>query len=306
LGAELVATDATQPYRDAERRAAFTLVELLVVISIIALLLSLLTPTLARVKAMGRRTQCQANLRQIHTAATSYQAMYRGALVSVHPPVKMPEDGGDEAWVEPPPGWQQRHPQWPNNDKFCVNDMLRQFVGGGTLEMAGTSKRGNEALWYCPSAFETNNSAWNHRRLDYGLNHYGRGTGETGKYWDSMSGKIEGRSNEGNFPRHASNIGRTTVIWFADAENDTSPEDIGGVSRGKLAAEGGDHWPLQVSFNLYAYIRHLMGYNAVQFDGTAVWYDGERIDPDKPESERAEEARLRVEKWFIYKPRVQG
>lgn len=287
-------------------RPAFTLVELLVVMAILSLLLSLLMPALTRTKAMARRTQCQANLRQIHAAATSYHSANNGALVAIHPPVKMPENGGDEAWVEPPPGWMQRHPQWPNTDKFCYNDMLRQYVGGGVeTKLTSGGVRGDEPLWQCPSAFETRNNAWNHRQLDYGINHYGRGTGETGKYWDSMSGRVEGRS-EGNHPRVVSNIGRTTGIWFSDAENDVSPEDIGGISRGKLAAEGGDHWPITVSFDVYAYIRHMMGYNAVQLDGTVVWYDGERIDPDLPAADRAELARRKAEKWFIYKPGSQG
>ena len=44
---------------------AFTLVELLVLVTIIGVLLALLLPGLARSKAKARQTQCIANLRQL-------------------------------------------------------------------------------------------------------------------------------------------------------------------------------------------------------------------------------------------------
>jgi len=55
-----------------KRRTAFTLVEILVVISIIALLLSILLPVFVQVKVVANRTKCMANLKQVTTAITTY------------------------------------------------------------------------------------------------------------------------------------------------------------------------------------------------------------------------------------------
>jgi len=54
------------------RRGAFTLVELLVVIGIIAILLAILLPTIARAEESSRRVNCLSNLRQVYTTFVLY------------------------------------------------------------------------------------------------------------------------------------------------------------------------------------------------------------------------------------------
>ncbi len=56
-----------------KRTKGFTLVELLVVVAIIALLVSILLPTLGRAKELARRAICGSNLRNIGTGIKMYQ-----------------------------------------------------------------------------------------------------------------------------------------------------------------------------------------------------------------------------------------
>jgi len=69
--------------RTKKSSAGFTLVELLVVIGIIALLVGLLLPSLARARAYANTVKCQSNLRQIGIELLNYSNNNRGWLFPV-------------------------------------------------------------------------------------------------------------------------------------------------------------------------------------------------------------------------------
>ncbi|MBN1513479.1 MAG: prepilin-type N-terminal cleavage/methylation domain-containing protein [Phycisphaerae bacterium] len=66
-----------------DRAAAFTLIELLVVVSIIALLISILLPSLKKARDQAKDTACKANLRSMGQAFMMYAERYN----NVWPPV---------------------------------------------------------------------------------------------------------------------------------------------------------------------------------------------------------------------------
>src|ERR1041385_6092589 len=65
------------PWQHRHRNSGFTLIELLVVIAIIAILASLLLPTLARARDKGKTARCTSNLRQLGMAAMLYDEDYK-------------------------------------------------------------------------------------------------------------------------------------------------------------------------------------------------------------------------------------
>ncbi len=113
-------------------RLAFTLVELLVVIGIIALLISILLPALNKARESARSAACLAQLRQIGHASALYASDHGGYLVP--------------SYV---------HPATPEGDR------IHQFLSRYLPNTAGRT------VWTCPSALPGVNEEF---PMTYGAN----------------------------------------------------------------------------------------------------------------------------------------
>ena len=71
------ASKGTVKAMNAKERRCFTIIELLVVISIIAILASLLLPALSSVREKGKAIACQSNMKQLAYAWSFYTSDYQ-------------------------------------------------------------------------------------------------------------------------------------------------------------------------------------------------------------------------------------
>jgi prepilin-type N-terminal cleavage/methylation domain-containing protein/prepilin-type processing-associated H-X9-DG protein len=84
-----------QPSEYSPRRA-FTLIELLIVIAIIALLAAILFPVFARARENARRSSCQSNLKQLGLTMTMYSQDYDERMM----PIEAPDSGTSARWPQ--------------------------------------------------------------------------------------------------------------------------------------------------------------------------------------------------------------
>lgn len=104
------------------RRRAFTLVELLVVIGIIAILIALLLPALSRARSLAQRTACLSAMRQLGAMTQ----MYLNENKDWHMPVKWGWSPPGAGWPPtPPPPLPPTMPAKP----WFVNETVPRLLG---------------------------------------------------------------------------------------------------------------------------------------------------------------------------------
>jgi prepilin-type N-terminal cleavage/methylation domain-containing protein/prepilin-type processing-associated H-X9-DG protein len=128
------------PMRKLFKRRGFTLIELLVVIAIIAILASMLLPSLSRAREVAKSSSCAGNLKQISSATFMYLNDYNSIF---------PWQYDGEYW-------------WFENIDGTPHLYLSHETSSGYIN--------NPQIWVCPSD-DKKWTAYHCNALSYGINY---------------------------------------------------------------------------------------------------------------------------------------
>src|SRR5256714_14643118 len=150
--------------RPAESRRAFTLVELLVVIGIIAVLISILLPVLNKVKEQANATKCAASLRELSKMWYQYASENKGLSA----PGRLPKFDGFNSpyWIG---NGMQYRPHWYE----LFGAAMKNYASRSPQPTEDDSWKVDSDLYTCPSVDWRNsrNFVWGYNYQFLGNTH---------------------------------------------------------------------------------------------------------------------------------------
>ncbi len=140
------------------KRRAFTLVEILTVVTILVVLIAILVPVLGRARDLAKTTSCLANIRTVGQAAVQFSADHMSFLQPV----------SNDPWVQAVDPSHRRYAYWPNGTTKDWISAIIPYMGGSSsdsindmqslLTYTGTTNNGQGLpLWVralrCPADY---------------------------------------------------------------------------------------------------------------------------------------------------------
>ena len=227
------------------RASAFTLIELLVVIAIIALLVSILVPSLKIAKELARKAVCMATQKSLATG----NHMYMGENSSRLPVNRI------SAYI---PGFDANHPDYRTSWMWWLQPYVGLSIPDGYVHpddrnrLARTQKQFN-----CPSAF--GRAVWS--QTDDGHFYTGIGIIYTGDVYTPTYSSIGQNMHISNYDAHR-------PYWHPDIDNLDGPSAIGlHIDSGRSWFSYLEDWGVHYYGNNSWEPRHLGEANIAMLDG---------------------------------------
>jgi prepilin-type N-terminal cleavage/methylation domain-containing protein/prepilin-type processing-associated H-X9-DG protein len=280
-------------------RRAFTLVELLVVIGIIAILIAILLPALNKARNQAKSAACLSNLRQLSQAMMNYSQDNKGHAMAVWNATQQLSDGtfvGLHWWHSLSPYWGQRKAIQPIyagnlNDDDIERRTAERVMTCPAAEVAHIGKKVNfsgDTAANHENFAGTSHSSWRHWTGGYGsycYNGWLTPVGQYGPFGDSLVnnpplGPFRPLNNDATddskwFFSYSQAHADTPLIgdgvwvqsWPDNSDDWTpsqSPDFIFGGFSSTAPWDGNHHY-----MGRYCISRHIRGINMAFVDGSA-------------------------------------